>query len=166
MPTPSILHADWGVLNYTRKVPEDRLENRFMGRVFRCPRSGHQFNQHYLDNIFPLNPTGRFTHDPQVGDFMDIDVLIGQHEDSKAGREENVTSLYATGPIEGFWGHRTVDRGGANKDAEMLNVTATSPAHMSYIVRNRAYSKRERHEVENAGTEHAVVVPKWGLPTS
>ncbi|PVH67265.1 hypothetical protein DL98DRAFT_386718, partial [Cadophora sp. DSE1049] len=65
----------WGVLNYTRKMPKDRLKNRFMGRVFQCPRSGHQFNQHYLGNIFPLDPTGRFTRDPQEGDFMDNDVL-------------------------------------------------------------------------------------------
>jgi hypothetical protein len=31
----------WGVLHFTRKVTEDPLENRFIGRVFERPGSGH-----------------------------------------------------------------------------------------------------------------------------
>lgn len=40
------------------------------------PRAGHQLNQHYLDSIFPLDPTGRFTCNPEKGDFEDMDVII------------------------------------------------------------------------------------------
>lgn len=68
----------FGVLNFTKKAPENHLENRFMGKVFVNPRSGHQLNQHYLDTIFPLDETNHFTRDPIDGDFMDLNVIIKQ----------------------------------------------------------------------------------------
>ncbi|PON28990.1 hypothetical protein TGAM01_v202098 [Trichoderma gamsii] len=71
----------WGVLNFTKAKPKDPLENCFMGKVFVNPRAGHQLNQHYLDSIFPLDPTGRFTRDPEEEDFMDMDVLINAADD-------------------------------------------------------------------------------------
>lgn len=83
----------WGVLHFTRKVTEDPLRNRFMGRVFERPGSGHQFNQHYLDNMFPPDPTGRFVRGLADGDFMEMDVRIGG--DTKA-RETPDQSLDAT----------------------------------------------------------------------
>ncbi|KAB8232500.1 uncharacterized protein BDW43DRAFT_312173 [Aspergillus alliaceus] len=40
----------WGVLQFA-SVP-----NRYMGRIFVRPGSGHQLNQHYLDAMFTLGP--------------------------------------------------------------------------------------------------------------
>lgn len=37
-----------GVLNFAR------IPNRYMGRLFVRPGSGHQFNQHYLDTMFTM----------------------------------------------------------------------------------------------------------------
>ena len=123
----------WGVLNYTRNMPKDRLQNRFMGRVFQCPRSGHQFNQHYLGNIFPLDPTGRFTRDPQEGDFMDNDVLIGPREGKQVDREGSVMSLYATRLMEGHGGLLDGGSWEVGGDAAMLNVSPTSPVSMRHF---------------------------------
>jgi hypothetical protein len=44
-----------------------------MGKIFVNPKTGHQLNQHYLDSIFPLDPTKRFTREPRDGDFMNMD---------------------------------------------------------------------------------------------
>ncbi|KAH7169512.1 hypothetical protein DER46DRAFT_502303 [Fusarium sp. MPI-SDFR-AT-0072] len=66
----------WGVLSFTRAKRGDPFENRFMGRVFVNPRAGHQLNQHYLDSIFPLDRTMRFTPVPKEGDFMGMDAFV------------------------------------------------------------------------------------------
>ncbi|KAJ5454061.1 uncharacterized protein N7458_005017 [Penicillium daleae] len=88
----------WGVLHFTRKVSEDPLQNRFMGRVFERPGGGHQFNQHYLDNMFPLDPTGRFVRGLADGDFMEMDVWVGGDTEAREGLGQ---SLEATsGSIE------------------------------------------------------------------
>ncbi|KAM0248027.1 hypothetical protein ACHAQJ_009632, partial [Trichoderma viride] len=63
----------WGVLNFTQIKSVAHLENRFMGKVFVNPKAGHQLNQHYLDSIFPLDSTRRFTREPRDGDFMIMD---------------------------------------------------------------------------------------------
>jgi hypothetical protein len=79
----------FGVLNFTKKAPENHLENRFMGKVFVNPRSGHQLNQHYLDAIFPLDKTNSFTRDPREGDFMDLNAVLkepGQYETKAESR--------------------------------------------------------------------------------
>ncbi|KAL6879328.1 hypothetical protein J3F83DRAFT_768581 [Trichoderma novae-zelandiae] len=62
----------WGVLAFTRRKVHGHMESRFMGKVFVNPRAGHQLNLHYLDSIFPLDPTRRFTREPIDGDFMDM----------------------------------------------------------------------------------------------
>lgn len=80
----------FGVLNFTKNAPQNHLENRFMGKVFVNPRSGHQLNQHYLDTIFPLDQTNSFTREPQQGDFMDLDAILkepGQNEMKEASRD-------------------------------------------------------------------------------
>jgi hypothetical protein len=46
--------ARWGVLNYLRNAYLIPTAPRYMGRVFERVGRGHQFNQHYLDNMFPL----------------------------------------------------------------------------------------------------------------
>jgi len=55
----------WGVLNFIK------LSNRYMGRLFTRQGSGHQLNQHYLDNMFPLGPDGKAM---ESNDFMDAEV--------------------------------------------------------------------------------------------
>lgn len=80
----------WGVLHFTRRVTEDPLENRFMGRVFERPGSGHLFNQHYLDNMFPLDPTGRFVRGLTDGDFMEMDVRIGGGTEAREGLDQSL----------------------------------------------------------------------------
>jgi hypothetical protein len=49
--------ARWGVLHFTTNFSLSPLSPRFMGRVFERQGEGHQFNQHYLDNMFPLKPS-------------------------------------------------------------------------------------------------------------
>jgi hypothetical protein len=86
----------WGVLNFTQKKLENAREDRFSGRVFERPGSGHQFNQHYLDNMFPLDKTRRVVREPKDGDFMDMEVEIRGDTSSTGVREELDESLYAT----------------------------------------------------------------------
>ena len=59
----------WGVLNFIK------LSNRYMGRLFGRPGSGHQLNQHYMDNMFPLGPDGKAL---EKNDFMDSEVRFQQ----------------------------------------------------------------------------------------
>ncbi|KAJ5153413.1 uncharacterized protein N7482_009891 [Penicillium canariense] len=80
----------WGVLHFMRKVTEDPLANRFMGSVFERPGRGHQFNQHYLDNMFPLDPTGRFVRRLADGDFMEMDVRIGDGTEAREGLDQTL----------------------------------------------------------------------------
>jgi hypothetical protein len=46
--------ARWGVLHYLCNASLAPTAPRFMGRVFERHGQGHQFNQHYLDCMFPL----------------------------------------------------------------------------------------------------------------
>lgn len=46
--------ARWGVLAYLHNSYFKPTAPRYMGRVFERVGRGHQFNQHYLDNMFPL----------------------------------------------------------------------------------------------------------------
>ncbi|KAE9369930.1 hypothetical protein N431DRAFT_547227 [Stipitochalara longipes BDJ] len=46
----------WGVLHFTCNFSLSPTAPRFMGRVFERVGEGHQFNQHYLDSMFPLQP--------------------------------------------------------------------------------------------------------------
>lgn len=61
--------AMWGVLHFsTNKMGSPQLP-RFLGRLFNrsTGRGGHQFNQHYLDGMFPLK------RDPETGEFTGAD---------------------------------------------------------------------------------------------
>jgi hypothetical protein len=71
--------SQFGVLNYTS------LQNRFMGRVFVSPSSGHLLNQHYLHAMFPLDPNTRTCLDSNA--FMEMDVYIGVDDLKVEGRE-------------------------------------------------------------------------------
>ena len=115
----------WGVLNFTREMPQNRFENRFIGRVFERPGKGHQFNQHYLDNIFPLDPTRSFVREPEPGDFMDMEVVEGGDETDKGAREGIVQSL-------------SVTMGSTEAEARVLN-DSTNGVKVRYLSRLWAY---------------------------
>lgn len=46
--------ARWGVLNFLCNFSFAVSGSRYVGRVFEYPAAGHQFVQHYLDGMFPL----------------------------------------------------------------------------------------------------------------
>ncbi|KAG4277544.1 hypothetical protein FPRO04_07321 [Fusarium proliferatum] len=58
----------FGVLYFTRHYTQN--ENRFAGKVFINRGGGHQLNQHYLDDMFPLDKTLQRARDATGGDFM------------------------------------------------------------------------------------------------
>ncbi|KAE8164898.1 hypothetical protein BDV40DRAFT_259476 [Aspergillus tamarii] len=61
----------WGVLQFAR-VP-----NRYMGRIFVRPGSGHQLNQHYLDTMFTLGPDRRAL---DTNEFMEMGARTVEYE--------------------------------------------------------------------------------------
>lgn len=78
--------ARWGVLHFTSYLPQERSADRFMGRVFERPGGGHQFCQHYLDNMFPLDSR------PGVGAaetnaFMEMEIKVGGNDEVQNARE-------------------------------------------------------------------------------
>ena len=76
--------ALWGVLHFATSVPGNHSLPRFIGRVFArtSARGGHQFCQHYLDGMFPLerSTTGenRFAGCMEEGnEFMESEIVVG-----------------------------------------------------------------------------------------
>ncbi|KAF5665356.1 hypothetical protein FHETE_6716 [Fusarium heterosporum] len=63
-----------GVLNFTRNYSQN--ENRFAGKVFIKRGGGHLLNQHYLDDMFPLDKGLYKTREIKEGDFMDRKVCF------------------------------------------------------------------------------------------
>lgn len=61
-----------GCLNYTR------LANRYMGRLFLSPNSGHLLNQHYLHVMFALTPDR--TRVADTNEFMEMEVRLSHHD--------------------------------------------------------------------------------------
>lgn len=57
----------WGILNFAD------IPNRYMGRVFVRPGSGHQFIQHHLDTMFTL---GEDMKTLDTNEFMEMEVGI------------------------------------------------------------------------------------------
>lgn len=64
--------SQFGVLNYTR------IQNRFMGRLFLAPGSGHLLNQHYLYKMFALTPDR--TRCADTNEFMEMEVRFNKHD--------------------------------------------------------------------------------------
>jgi hypothetical protein len=58
--------------------------NRFMGRLFISPYSGHLLNSHYLHAMFPLGPDGTCL---ETNDFMEMPInrVSTADEDSREG---------------------------------------------------------------------------------
>ena len=76
--------SQFGVINYTG------IANRFMGRVFLSPKSGHLLNQHYLYEMFPLDENQRCA---ETNDFMEMEVDVKIEDLCMEGREELGDSL-------------------------------------------------------------------------
>lgn len=82
------------------------IPNRYIGRLFVRPGSGHLMNQHYLDNMFTLGPDGKVL---ESNPFMDMEVetktdmapdkLSGFQDRPDEDREETLL------PIAGAGGH-------------------------------------------------------------
>jgi hypothetical protein len=77
-----------GVLNYIS------LENRFMGRVFISPGSGHLLNQHYLHDMFALGPDGKCL---DTNAFMEMPIDQEASLDGAKGRESYRDSMTTAG---------------------------------------------------------------------
>lgn len=131
----------WGVLNFTKNNTVDHLQNRFMGKVFVNPRSGHQLNQHYLDSIFPLDKTLRFTRDPIDGDFMDMEAIPDNNGDGKDDRSK-LPNLLGFKHLKDIPGTVTPDRGPTpppeNRDTTGLDWNGT---YGGYKVKMRDVSR-------------------------
>jgi len=68
----------WGVLYNVMQI----LDNRFSGRIFvRMGASGHMFNQHYLDAMFPLDHALAGVFLDQV---VNVDEKLALRRESKA----------------------------------------------------------------------------------
>lgn len=87
----------WGVLHFDSWDTVAGVNNRYRGRVFeRYGGKGHQLNQHYLDNMFPLVDAKR----PDRGlreknDFMDS--IAGVY---RAGPRATIKSSTSNTPIK------------------------------------------------------------------
>ena len=87
--------ALWGVLHFATSKPETHTMPRFIGRVFArtSTRGGHQFCQHYLDGMFPLE---RSSTDPtkfvgcleEGNEFMESEIVIGVEGDEMSSMRE------------------------------------------------------------------------------
>jgi hypothetical protein len=83
--------AGLGVLQYTStNIPITSASAPcFMGRVFARPGRGHQFNQHYLDNMFPLN--SERTRALDRCEFMNGEVEVGAGQGDGGGERDSET---------------------------------------------------------------------------
>lgn len=99
--------ALWGVLHFATSRPASRTIPRFLGRLFvrASPdnRGGHQFVQHYLDGMFPLE------RDPVTGAF------VGCREYGNAFMESEVEIHGGGGGGIGD-GQRSADGGGSRRE--------------------------------------------------
>jgi hypothetical protein len=74
-----------GVLHYAG------TRNRYMGRLFVSPYSGHLLNQHYLHQMFPLGPDKKCLNS---NEFMEMEVDMSTSDDAgeREGPSESITS--------------------------------------------------------------------------
>lgn len=87
----------WGVLHFTSSLPSKAGGASFMGRVFERPGSGHQLNQHYLDNMFTLDKTGKVA---ETNAFMESEVELCENDESQDTRDalaDGFHSIFGTG---------------------------------------------------------------------
>lgn len=97
--------AIWGVLHFATNAMGSPHLPRFLGRLFarRDGRGGHQFNQHYLDGMFPLKrdpKTGEHTGADEDNDFMNEVVEAGKEGSAMTNAREAFEISWAG--TEGF----------------------------------------------------------------
>lgn len=80
--------ARWGVLYFAT------LPNRYAGRVFIRPGTGHLLNQHYLNSMFPLDENMRVM---EHNAFMDMEVKYRRDCADDESREGYVEMLSGMG---------------------------------------------------------------------
>ena len=88
--------ARWGVLHYL--ISSNYLMStapRYMGRLFERVGRGHQFNQHYLDNMFPLQDSvgkssgiGNSGFEGAADDSPFMDTFVEWDESSNNGKDK------------------------------------------------------------------------------
>lgn len=96
--------ALWGVLHFaTNKMGSPQLP-RFIGRLFSrsTRRGGHQFNQHYLDGMFPLKRdphTGEYIGADEENEFMEEIIKVGKEGTAMDNTREafDITYMGTTG---------------------------------------------------------------------
>ncbi|KAM5354830.1 hypothetical protein ACJ41O_001476 [Fusarium nematophilum] len=71
----------FGVLHFTKHLKKKNWATRFMGDVYVNQRGGHQLNQHYLDGMFPMDPSGQFVREPLEHDFMNTEAQVKPPKD-------------------------------------------------------------------------------------
>lgn len=92
--------AIWGVLHFaTNKMGSPQLP-RFLGRLFNrsTGSGGHQFNQHYLDGMFPLkrdSRTGEFIGADDDNEFMEEVIKVGKEGAAMNNTREAFDISYA-----------------------------------------------------------------------
>lgn len=102
--------AQWGVLHFIR------LPNRFMGKLFERPGTGHLLNQHYLDYMFPLNKKG--TGCAEDNEFMEKTITPLGPESTRAGRRETMDD-------------NVISRGGTPADEPVAIIDINTPLSIS-----------------------------------
>ena len=75
----------WGVLSYASM--QTASDNRFCGRVYEQNEKGHQFNQHYMDKMFPLNDEAGYGLSDQ-NTFMDSEVSVAESGEVTASQSK------------------------------------------------------------------------------
>jgi hypothetical protein len=116
--------ARWGVLNFTS------MKNRYMGRVFTRPGTGHLLNQHYLDNMFPLGPDQRVL---KTNDFMEMELNISKGDKHSHAREGIWSSFYSSG-VEAEENVAVLED--INSPISRASTTSTNSAFASNRVQN------------------------------
>ena len=92
--------AIWGVLHFvTNRMGSPQLP-RFIGRLFSrsTGRGGHQFNQHYMDGMFPLKrdeATGEFVGADENNEFMEEVIKVGREGTAMDNTREAFDITYA-----------------------------------------------------------------------
>ncbi|CAI0645188.1 unnamed protein product [Colletotrichum noveboracense] len=85
--------AIWGVLHFCTSLTADHSMPRFIGRLFvrASERGGHQFCQHYLDGMFPLEKdaeTGQYIGAADTNEFMESEIQVGRQGDAGQNARE------------------------------------------------------------------------------
>ena len=123
--------SKWGVLNFIGS--SSHRDNRFVGRLFKREGSGHQFNQHYLDNMFPLAaPRGAVKDD---NDF--INMLVDVEEETAIARESAAADCMRRGSLKEMNG---------NSSARALNDTDDSDTSNEYLKATKANAANVRRK--------------------